>query len=273
MKNLFIALLVLLTSVVANAQKLSEYKFVVVPTQFTMQKEAGQYNLNQLVASTFRKFDFVTMIEGDTPPVGFEPCKALKVSVNKRGFLKTYISYSLKDCYGKTVHTTIEGYSAEKDFQKAYYEAFRGAFDDPYIQAHQYNGSENSIAINEEQASKSRAEIIAEAKRQLAAEEAQERLEAQQELNIKTTNDKASNDYTFEFLGTQYDFKKTLSGFDILTDNSKLGAATKLANGQYSIKAGALSGKGFFDAFGNFVLKRINPINQKEITDTLARIK
>ncbi len=272
MKNLIIAIVVFSASFVATAQKLSEYKYIVVPAQFTMQKEAGQYNLNQLVASTFKKFDFESMIEGDTPPVGFEPCKALKVLTNKKGFLRTFISLSLKDCYGKTVHTTIEGESGEKDFLKAYYEAFRGAFEDPYIQNHKYVGG-SSYRVENENNGKTTAEIIAEAKRQLEAEEAQERAEVNKEKEVVEIASEGKSDYVFEFLGRRYDFKKSLTGFDIFSESSLLGSASKLANGQFDIKAGALSGKGFFDAFGNFILKRVNPINQKEITDTLARIK
>ncbi len=272
MKNLIIAIVAFAASFVAHAQKLSEFKYIVVPKQFTMQKKAGEYNLNNLVAFTFQKFDFETLIEGDTPPVGFDPCKALKVETNKRGFLKTYISLGLKDCYGKTVHTTIEGYSSSKDFQKAYYEAFRGTFEDPYIQSHKYIESSAESAYKRFDESKSREEIIAEAKRQLAAEEAEERL-LNQEVEVSKPVKQLASDYIFEFLGNRYNFKNTAAGFDIFNGGSKLGIATKLANGQYNIKAGALSGKGFFDAFGNFVLKRINPINQKEITDTLARIK
>lgn len=269
MKNLFIALVVLLTLFTANAQKLSEYKYIVVPAQFILQKKAGEYNLNSLVASTFKKFDFETMIEGDVPPVGFEPCKALKVSANKKGFLNTRISLSLKDCFGQIVHTTIEGNSREKDFQKSYYEAFRGAFEDPYIQGHKYTTGAKTPTVDKVE--KSRQEIIAEAKRQLAAEEAEERLSIEKEKLIQKNTIKS--DYTFEFLGKHYNFKKSLSGFDIFSGTEKLGVATKLANGQYKVNAGALSGKGFFDAFGNFVLKRINPINQQELTDTLARIQ
>ena len=268
MNNVYIIFVVFIMATTAKAQKLSAYKYIVVPTQFTMQKNAGEYNLNTLVASTFKKFNFETMVEGDTPPVGFEPCKALKVGVNKRGFLNTYISYSLKDCYGKTVHTTIEGYSAEKDYKQAYYEAFREAFEDPYIQNHKYKGGSTQKVV--ENSSKSREEIIAEAKRQLAAEEAEEILEAEVE---KAKGKAIVSDYAFEFLGKRYEFKKSLSGFNIFNGASKLGTATKLSSGQYTISAGVLSGKGFFDAFGNFVLTRVNPINQKEITDTLARIE
>ncbi len=270
MKKILLLIICAFAFLGTQAQKLSAYKYVVVPKQFKMQKEAGQYNLNNLVASTFKKFDFETMLEGDLPPEGFDPCKALKVAVNKRGFLTTYISFDLIDCYGRTVHTTLEGASREKDFQKSYYEAFRKVFEDPYIESHEYIASAAETKVQAKEGGLSKAAIIAEAKKRLEAIEAAESARLGEESRIKNIT---NVNYAFEFLGKRYDFRKSLSGFDIFSEGGKLGAASKLANGQFKINAGALSGKGFFDAFGNFVLKRINPLNQKEITDTLARIQ
>ena len=71
-------------------------------------------------------------------------------------------------------------------------------------------------------------------------------------------------------------FEKKEFGFELFRANEEkpvvVGKAFKSSTkNNYIVKAGDLSGNGHFDAYGNFILERINPVTNKLITDTFAR--
>ena len=92
-KNLFLAFLFGISQF-GFSQQNTDYKYIIVPKQFSFQKEVNQFNLNIL-----SKF----LLE------------------------KTKLIATLTDCKGNVVYTSQEGKSGEKDFKKGYSEALRKA--------------------------------------------------------------------------------------------------------------------------------------------------
>ena len=76
----------------------------------------------------------------------------------------------------------------------------------------------------------------------------------------------------FRLREKQYTFQKNEKGYLIFEEEAPIGKAILLPNNKdYKVEAGTLSGKASFDGYGNFVLERINPVNNKPITDIMAR--
>ena len=250
MKKLFFLFLVFTTSL-SFGQLLSEYKYVLVPKTFSFQKKEHQYNLNRLTQFLLNKYNFEAFIEGDDGLAlsKIDPCEILKLKVEAKGVLTTKMKLHFINCLGKNIYTSREGISHYKEYKKSYTEALRNTFNDHRIKIHTY--------------SKKYKKPVVVKKQQLATK---------QTLGI-SSNENFQLD--FELRGKSYSFiPVSKQAYSIRQNGKIIGTATKKENSnQYTISAGLLSGKGTFDDYGNFVLKRINPSNKKEIIDTLVRTK
>lgn len=137
----------MLCAVSGFAQDINSYKYVVVPNRFELQREAGEYNLNSLVAMMFEKKGF-TVYRGEELPDEFimNRCKALYADLEKQSnMLTTGVIIKLKDCKGKEVFTSEKGVSKQKNFQRAYYEALREASVSVDALNYQYNGNNETV--------------------------------------------------------------------------------------------------------------------------------
>jgi hypothetical protein len=146
MKKILFCLL-MLCAVSGFAQDINSYKYVVVPNRFELQREAGEYNLNSLVAMMFEKKGF-TVYRGEELPDEFimNRCKALYADLEKQSnMLTTGVIIKLKDCKGKEVFTSEKGVSKQKNFQRAYYEALREASVSVDALNYQYNGNNETV--------------------------------------------------------------------------------------------------------------------------------
>ncbi len=275
-KRQFISSIVLvLFSVMVSAQALNNYKYVMVPAQFTFQNEEHQYNFNRLTKFLLEKYEFEAIIQGGNLPENLNGCEALLANVVKgKGFLKTVLTLELKDCKGQVLFRSIEGVSREKDYKKSYHEAIRNAFKDPKLARHHYEeksltaaGVSNSGAlVVGNSIPTSRPRVVAEPTVAVSISKPNHAV-AKKKIALN------SRDLQLELQGKEYLFKATRLGYDIYQNGIKLGNAIVGANtSQFIVTAGNLSGKGFFDDFGNFVLQRVNPANQKTITDIMARL-
>lgn len=264
-KTIFIAFGFFL-SIASNAQSLNHYQYIVVPEQFEFQKSPHQYDVNRLTQFLFNKYNFKALIKGEQFPEGVTICDALQASVTGRGLIRTYLTLSLSDCNGKIITTFPEGESGDKDYKRGYHEAMRNVFKDPRLKMHKYIPLKKKKIANPS--------IPAEI---LKPRPVKPTLGLPKQLTgkrITKTPAKATGpDLIFELRGKQYVFKPQGENYVINHENKPIGQATRHAeNGSYILKAGALSGSGFFDDYGNFELKRMNPVTQKPIKDILARV-
>jgi len=114
-----------------SQSNLNDYKYVIVPKKFDFLKQENQYLLNSLTKFLFEKYEFSTLLEGETYPEDFKEnrCMALKSNVLKSsGMFKTKLVVELKDCNDQVVYTSQLGESRIKEYSKAYNEALRNAF-------------------------------------------------------------------------------------------------------------------------------------------------
>ena len=272
-KYIFTIVIAICSLLNVEAQNLNNYKYVVVPDLFGFQKQEHQYDLNRLTQFLLNKYDFVAIIQGEELPAGYKPCEGLRADLKSSGGLfKTALELQLKDCTEKVIFTSTKGISRIKEYKKSYHEALRNAFNDPRLKSHKYLKPLTAAAVMplgaQEVGKKMNTadlEVIARPTVDVSLSDSVHE-EAKEELALQ------AKDVQLTMRGKTYVFKATDNGYDIYQNGIKLGDASAEENSlNYKIDAGALSGKGYFDDFGNFVLKRINPASQKEITDTMVR--
>ena len=113
------------------SQDLNEYKYIIVPESYDILGKTNQYQLNALTKFLFEKNGFQTIMKTETWPEDLQqnPCLGVSpVLVEDSGLFVTKMHIELQDCKGMTVYKTREGKSKEKEFQAAYQESFRDAF-------------------------------------------------------------------------------------------------------------------------------------------------
>lgn len=148
MKNRISAILILCMYVsISFAQsELDGYKYIIVPKKFDFLKEEDKYSVNSLTKFLFEKKGFTTIFNDGTYPSDLivNPCLALTAHVDEdSGLFTTKLIIELVDCHNKTVYSSGEGKSKEKDYQKAYHEALRGSFVSIEALNYSYNPSSN----------------------------------------------------------------------------------------------------------------------------------
>lgn len=244
----------LINCLYTNAQQLNDYQYINIPAQFHFQKQQNQYDLNKLTQFLFNKYNFKSFIEGEAYPSDYSICNTLRTKLIKKSFLKTSIQIQLIDCKGKTIFISKEGTSTQKEFKKAYQEAIRNVFKDSQIVNHKYINQKPTTVTNTATAIQKKTTPIDTTKTQ----------------NKNTTK----NSLTLVLRNKKYVFKPISEGYSIYASGTEIGKAVVIkASKKYKLIANTLSGIGYFDDFGNFTLTRINPINKKELTDTMVRIE
>lgn len=128
---------------------LNNYKYVIVPTKYDFLKEKDQYQLNSLTAFLFNKYGFQALMEGSVYPEDLlkNRCLGLKSDLIKdSGMFKTKLAVELKDCNDQVVFTSQMGESREKEYDKAYTEAIRSAFESIEVLNYKYEPSAALVA-------------------------------------------------------------------------------------------------------------------------------
>ena len=121
-----ILLLLLITYSFSFAQE--NYKYIIVPKKFEFFKNENEYNTNFMAKSFFEREGFKVLYDTDNFPqeLANNRCLALSArAVKNSNLLVTKITIELIDCYNKVVYISDQGTSREKEFQKAYKDAFR----------------------------------------------------------------------------------------------------------------------------------------------------
>ncbi len=257
MKKPFILFLFFIFNLsIAQVQsELFNYKYILIPTTFSFQDAPHEYNLNRLTQFLFNKYNFETFIEGEENLLleKIDPCEILRANAFAQGFFKTKVSFTFLDCRGKLIYTSHIGTSSKKEFDKSYNEAIRNVFkEDRKINTHTYLKNDNVVKKNIRN-------ILP-----LNSLKGEIKLEA----------NKAS--FEFKLRSKTYNFvQKSATTYIVLYNLKEIGKITQQSKNKqiYSVDAGVLSGTGSFDDFGNFRLKRVNPINQQELIDVMVRTK
>ncbi len=106
------------------------YKYIIVPKKFSFFKEENKYNLNTTTKAFFENNGFEVYFDTDEFPKELAENRCLALTVNaieNNNVFLTRINIELIDCYNKSILLSDLGTSREKEYQKAYTEAFRNA--------------------------------------------------------------------------------------------------------------------------------------------------
>ncbi len=243
-------------------KKVNEYKYVIVPDSYLFLEDKDAYQLNSLTKFLFNKYGFEAFIQSDDFPkdLSNNGCKALHADVKEEsGIFQTKLIVELKDCNNKVIYVSEQGKSREKDYKTAYHEALRNAFLGIEKLNYKYIGDAKVLASDNSQENK---------KLPARPTKVKEEVKVDQVDSNKNTILYQLNDMYLVFEAREY-------GYEVFAKEDALisiGKAFKSSNNKsYILKTNDLSGHGFFDSYGNFILERVNPATNKLVKDILAR--
>lgn len=151
-----ILVLVLFLSVYNTwSQKINQYKYAIIPSKFSFLKEENQYNLNVLSKLFMQKYGFESYLDNDTIPNQCKENVLNKVFLdidNKSNLFTTKVKVVLKDFNGSIIAISPEGISRDKEYNRAYNEALRMAFNNfQELKSHRYieSATEQTIKITD----------------------------------------------------------------------------------------------------------------------------
>ncbi len=159
MKTKFLSLFVICFLAISafSQSNLNTYKYVIVPAKYDFLKEKDQYQLNSLTVFLFNKYGFEALVEGTNYPEDLikNRCLALKSNLNKdSSMFKTKLIIELKNCNDQIVFTSATGESREKEYDKAYNQALRDAFNSIEALNYKYQPLANQTVAAVEQETK-----------------------------------------------------------------------------------------------------------------------
>ncbi|WP_298543131.1 hypothetical protein [uncultured Aquimarina sp.] len=275
---LFFGLAFFFTINFSAQQSVNDYKYIIVPEGYVFLKENDGYQLNSLTKFLFKKYGFTAFMRGDELPDDLKRngCKSLRANVKKKpGLLKTKLIVDLIDCNGEIIFSSKEGISREKDFKKSYHEALRDAFKDVEYLNYKYNGKQENSLENENNSVQQPKVSAQPAVQEEAPISKSDKVEKINE-DISSKKIPVTKAVSFTYNEETFFFESEVYGFELMqkkdSKSTSIGKVFKSSRkNNYIIQAGDLSGIGYFDAYGNFVLERINPVTNKLITDIFAR--
>ncbi len=125
-------LLLLLATFAAKAQNsINDYNIAVIPARMEFQKQPDQHKVNTHFRMFMEKFGFSAYLDTDIIPaeIAALPCNKVYGSViDNSNLFMTKVRVVLSDCSNRVLFTSDEGTSREKDYERAYLQALRGAF-------------------------------------------------------------------------------------------------------------------------------------------------
>ncbi|WP_121665685.1 hypothetical protein [Mesonia aquimarina] len=152
MKKIIVLFLILFVSFQSNAQRtevLDNYKYVVVPLDYDfLGNEENKFLLNSLTKHLLNQINFKTYIESDPVLSNLSVDRCLGLYADVTGTptglfqMNTKAKLLLKDCEGNVVFQSEEGSSKLKDYEAAYKDALRSAFESFGAYYHHYNGKQ-----------------------------------------------------------------------------------------------------------------------------------
>ncbi|MNL08700.1 hypothetical protein D3C87_1294340 [compost metagenome] len=128
----YILIFLLFTAFSGYAQNtINNYKYVLVPEQFSFFKQVNQYGLNNLAKAMLEEKGFTVYYDNNELPadIAGNKCRAMNADlIEKKGMFTTTLTLVLKDCQGNVIFKGKEGKSREKEFSASYNEALRNTF-------------------------------------------------------------------------------------------------------------------------------------------------
>jgi hypothetical protein len=132
-KYIFLLFAVLSVFQLEAQDQLNNYKYIIIPESYDFTQGKDNYQLNSLTKFLFNREGYEAFIISDSLPQDLFNNRCLALSADaeklKSSLFKTEIQINLKDCYGKIIYTSKVGSSKQKDFDKAYTQALRNAFE------------------------------------------------------------------------------------------------------------------------------------------------
>jgi len=118
-----------LSSLAAFAQKVSDYKYISLPTKFETFKE--DFGLGELLTKTLRSKNYI-VVPSDKLQWPSEakdnPCNVLMADIiNDSGFLRNKVLVKFKDCNDKEIQS-IKGASSIKEYKEGYQDALKQTY-------------------------------------------------------------------------------------------------------------------------------------------------
>ncbi len=266
---LFLIIFLIFGTSVHSQKSVNDYKYVIVPMSYSFLNENDAYQLNSLTKFLFNKYGFITYMRGDSFPEDLKNngCKALSADVKKsKGLFITKLKIHLTDCSGNIVYISSEGTSREKEYRKAYQEALRVAFEDVERLNYKYNEAK-------EEGNTEKSAVAPIPQKETSASNSDVDTNEVEKATVSTPSEDSTS-YTFN--DKKFVLKKKPYGYAFFQQQKgkliSLGKVYKMtSDNSYLVSAKDLSGGGYFDGYGNFILERINPATDKLIIDTLAR--
>jgi len=144
MKSKFLFLMLFIAGC-SFSQSVNDYKAVVIPMKYELQKTENQYRLQTITKMNLQKAGFQAFYINEVIPSEItDRCSLLYADVVKENaFLVTKLYITFKDCYGAVVFQSAIGKSREKEFEAAYAESLNNAFNNVYALNYAYNGNTN----------------------------------------------------------------------------------------------------------------------------------
>ncbi len=245
-----------------SAQNLNDYKYIIVPEKFEFSKSENQYKLNALAKFLFEKEGFETLRKKESRPDDLrnDACLGLNLSVeNNSGLFSTKFIINLEDCRGEIVFTSEEGYSREKDYETAWHEAFRDAFESVKELNYSFN-ADAPIASKPEVEKAEEPEAVEEPEVAQSAPETEPQPDEsrREDENVSEEGVERPASLNFEKDGTAYRLEENEKGYQLLQEGASEPQAVlvKSQNGNnYIYNSLTRQGMAYFTENGDLVVE------------------
>lgn len=264
--SIFFLIAVVTTS---SAQNINDYKYIIIPESFEFLGEVNEYQLNALAKFLFEEEGYKTIMLTENKPkdLNENSCLGLRTRVlNNSGLFVTKLVIQLEDCYGKTVFTSREGRSREKEFRTAYHEALRDAFESFREIDHNYTPvvgtSENKAATTAERQPETEISAKSLPEKNMNVDD---KMPAQQARPAYKEN--TENVYTYA--GNNFLIKKTEQGFGLFPEESAEPIAMLIeteAGSNFIYNSLTNQGIAYFDPSKNLVVEYFSRTENKKVT-------
>ncbi|WP_158319125.1 hypothetical protein [Aequorivita sinensis] len=246
----FLATLFLSVSVNSQNKTLSDYSYVIVPEQFDFLNGKDLYKLNSMTEFYLEKNGFNAYMANLAPNAN--RCDGLFADVEKlKSIIGIKLQVVLRDCNGEEVFRTHEGRTKFKQYDKAYQDALRKAFNS----FNSLRVKQKDVVLLSEKSAVNR-EVVTINKIQ-----AEEVVSSTVKENTNTTKEIYIPDAKFSnytYLGKTFLLRKTDKGFSLYEESNKasdglLLRGTLVINNnhlEYTDTSG-VTGKAAFDASGD----------------------
>jgi len=280
MKKLLTGLFFLGFVIVASAQEINNYKYVIIPETFEFTGEIDEYRLNSLTKFLFEQNGFNTLMKTESKPDDLQnnPCLGLNTRVlDQSNLFVTKLIIQIIDCGENVIFETKEGRSREKDYQVAYQEAIRNAFTSieeinyDYVEA----DSQKNVSETKTEATPVAEDPVAE---EIEESEIVEEPEIYEDIEDEEENEKGIEDgeinksnKQYQYSGKNYSLKKTAQGLGLFQEDSSDPIAILIeTNKDESYIYNSLTNQGvaYFNEKGDLIVEYLNKQDSKKLTLT-----